>query len=384
ISIIYEKVYVKFLKGEILQYNLDMKNTKKESEKLPNHLALYRKYRPSKFGDMLGQELALQILESSIKQNKIYHAYIFSGDRGTGKTTAARIFAREIGCSPDDIFELDAASNNSVEDIRLLIEASQSSTFGSRYKVYILDEAHMLSKSAFNALLKTLEEPPAHVIFILATTDKHKIPSTILSRCQDINFSSPSLNVLAKFVKDITKLEERDIDDDACLQIAKEGKGSFRDTLGVLEKILNSKSENKKILKKDVEDVLGIVNEQEILNIIKAICKNDPEGIIISLENLKLETGDLTDRAYLSIVKMFELGLYLRLLKDKEGQQKIEEKVGEGLLEELRSIATEYPRTISSSNLYKLLEIEKDLMVSTNLKGSILTVGLIRMLKEEE
>lgn len=124
-----------------------MKNTKDIKEE--NHLALYRKYRPQEFKDVLGQEIALKTLENAINQNKLYHAYIFSGDRGTGKTTVARIFAREIGCSPDDIFELDAASNNSVDDVRLLIDAAQSSTFGSKYKVYILDEARYDDKAGF-------------------------------------------------------------------------------------------------------------------------------------------------------------------------------------------------------------------------------------------
>ena len=145
-----------------------------------NEVALYRKYRPQKFADVLGQDSVVAVLERSIKDKSITHAYLFSGGRGTGKTTIARIFAEAIGCKPSDLYEIDAASNRGIDDVRLLREAVQTMPFESPYKVYIIDEVHMLTKEAFNALLKTLEEPPSHIVFILATTEKEKLPETVI------------------------------------------------------------------------------------------------------------------------------------------------------------------------------------------------------------
>lgn len=345
------------------------------------HIALYRKYRPDSFKELIGQENAVQTLKNSIEQDKIFHAYIFSGDRGTGKTTAARIFAREIGCSQDDIFELDAASNNSVDDIRLIIDAAQASTFGSRYKVYILDEAHMLSKPAFNALLKTLEEPPAHVVFILATTDKHKIPDTIISRCQEINFASPEIKILEKLISSISKKENIEIESEAKKKIAEEGRGSFRDTLSILEKILNTLNK-KEITLKDVQEIIGTVEDDEILNIIESIGKKDLYSIMLSMNNLKLETSQIVDRVYLELVRMFELALLMRFINIDQAKEILEGQVGEKILKKVKAIAENYPKTISSSNLYKLLELEKNLNLNSNIKKSVLTVGLIRILEE--
>jgi len=352
-----------------------------KNEKIEPHLALYRKYRPHEFKDVVGQELALETLKNAIKTGKIYHAYIFSGDRGTGKTTAARIFAKEIGCSADDIFELDAASNNSVDDIRLIIDATQSSTFGSKYKVYILDEAHMLSKAAFNALLKTLEEPPAHVIFILATTDRHKIPSTIISRCQEINFASPSVETIEKLITTISKKENIEIDAKAKNKIAEEGHGSFRDTLGVLEKVFNNK-DAKEITLKDVEDILGTISEDEVLNIVEAVAEKNIPMLLVSLNNLKLETAALVDRTYLEIVKVFELSLYMRFIDIHKASEIFEKKEGDKLLKKAKSFAEKYPKVISSNNLYKLLEIERNLSLNPNLKKTVLVAGLIRIIEE--
>ena len=152
-------------------------------------LALYRKYRPQNFKEVLGQEQVTKVLEGAISLGRIAHAYLFAGSRGTGKTSVARIFAHSIGTVAEDTYEIDAASNTGVDDVRALNESVSVLPFSSKYKVYIIDEVHMLSKSAFNALLKTLEEPPSYVVFILATTELHKIPETILSRCQRYIFS---------------------------------------------------------------------------------------------------------------------------------------------------------------------------------------------------
>src|SRR3989344_4156987 len=151
-------------------------------------VALYRKYRPTKFEDVIGQTHIISVLENEIKADRVSHAYLFSGSRGTGKTSVARIFASTLGVNPEDIYEIDAASNRGIDDIRAIRESVHTLPYSSKYKIYIVDEVHMLTKEAFNALLKTLEEPPAHVIFILATTEPHKLLDTVISRCEHFTF----------------------------------------------------------------------------------------------------------------------------------------------------------------------------------------------------
>ncbi len=216
----------------------------------------YRKYRPEEWEQVIGQEHIVSVLASSIENNTFSHAYLFTGGRGTGKTTLARIFARTIGTNPEDITEIDAASNRGIDDIRALRESVRVLPFSSPYKVYIVDEVHMLTKEAFNALLKTLEEPPAHVIFILATTELDKVPETILSRCQVFSFRKPSERVLAETVERIAKKEKLAIDAESAALIAFLGDGSFRDTLGILQKIASA-ARGGKITRALVETVTG-------------------------------------------------------------------------------------------------------------------------------
>src|SRR3990167_9062894 len=218
--------------------------------------ALYRKYRPKIFEEVFGQEHIVKVLESSIKLGNIAHAYIFSGSRGTGKTSVARIFAKEIGTSANDIIEIDAASNTSVDDIRALNDSISTLPFDSKYKVYILDEAHMLSKSAWNALLKTLEEPPKHVIFVLATTELEKVPETVISRCQGFSFKKPSEQVLKEVISGAVKKEGKKLSNDAVELIALLGDGSYRDAYGILQKV-TTVSSGKEISAEDVEKVTG-------------------------------------------------------------------------------------------------------------------------------
>ena len=201
---------------------------------------LYRKYRPSTFEEVVGQDEIVNVLKKSIDKSSISHAYLFSGTRGTGKTSIARIFAKSLGTSEQDIYELDAASYTGVDNIRDLRSGVSTIPFDSQYKVYIIDEAHMLSTAAANALLKTLEEPPAHVIFILATTEKHKILDTIKSRCTIFDFNSPSAKALEPFISDTVKKEGKNIEAEAVSAIAKQGEGSYRDTLSVLQKVLST------------------------------------------------------------------------------------------------------------------------------------------------
>jgi DNA polymerase III subunit gamma/tau len=200
--------------------------------------ALYRKYRPADFSEVRDQDHIVTVLQGAIAKQQIPHALLFSGSRGTGKTTLARIFAAAIGASSNDTYEIDAASNRGIDDVRELREAVHTLPYESERKVYIIDEVHMLTKEAFNALLKTLEEPPEHVVFILATTEEEKLLDTILSRCQVFRFHSPSRAVLAAAVTDVAKKEGFTLKPDAADLIAIAADGSFRDALSVLQKVI--------------------------------------------------------------------------------------------------------------------------------------------------
>ena len=205
---------------------------------MSNYLALYRKYRPQTFDQVVGQDHIVSLLKTSVAQGSISHAYLFCGGRGTGKTSVARILAKALDTNDEDVIEIDAASHRGIDDIRSLREAVMTMPFSSNYKVYIIDEAHMLTKEASNALLKTLEEPPAHVIFILATTDPEKLPITIVSRCQKIIFSSPDIPTLAKQLMFVAKEEGRVLSEEVAVLIAKHTGHSYRDGLGMLEQVL--------------------------------------------------------------------------------------------------------------------------------------------------
>lgn len=243
-------------------------NTKSE------RVALYTKYRPQKFKDVLGQEHVTSVLAESIKLGNISHAYLFAGTRGIGKTSIARIFAREIGTSNDDLYEIDAASNNGVDEIRMLTESVYTQPFDSEYKVYILDEVHMLSKSAFNALLKTLEEPPSHVIFILATTEPEKIPETIISRCQTYTFKKPNQKILRNMIEKTAEAEGFSLETSASDLLALLADGSFRDAQGILQKVISS-SKDKKISVEEVEKVTGAPKSELVNNYIEALNTDD-------------------------------------------------------------------------------------------------------------
>ena len=238
------------------------------------HQALYRTYRPKTFKDVIGQDHIVPLLEKAIKDNTVSHAYLFCGGRGTGKTSVARILASTLKTDPSDIYEIDAASNRGIDDIRVLRDGVRTMPYDSKYKVYIIDEVHMLTKEAFNALLKTLEEPPAHVIFILATTDPEKVPETILSRCQVYTFKNPSEAVLEEVVTRVVKEEGYTIEGGAAHLIAMLGDGSYRDTFSVLEKALLV-STDKKIIRAEVEKVTGAPNEQIIIDFLSAYAESD-------------------------------------------------------------------------------------------------------------
>lgn len=254
------------------------------------HKALYRVYRPKTFEDVVGQEHIVKTLKNQIKNNNIGHAYLFSGTRGTGKTSIAKIFARAVNCLNSineepcneceictdtlndnimDIVEIDAASNNSVDDIRELRESVKYTPSKAKYKVYIIDEVHMLSQGAFNALLKTLEEPPSYVMFILATTEPHKIPATILSRCQRFDFKRVSSRDIANRMAYICEKENVEADEKALNLIARNSQGALRDALSILDQCMSF--DNEKIEYNDVIELLGTVNIDELFELSQAI-----------------------------------------------------------------------------------------------------------------
>ena len=253
---------------------------------------LYRKYRPQKFADVVGQDHVVKVLEAQVLSGDISHAYLFAGTRGTGKTSVARIFTNAIGTSKNDIYEIDAASNTSVEDIRALNESVYTLPFQSKYKVYILDEVHMLSKSASNALLKTLEEPPAHVVFILATTETHKIPETVLSRCETYTFKKPHQNVLKKVVLNVAKKEGYTMDENSAELISLLGDGSFRDTQGIVQKIL-SYSKNKKISEEEVRLVTGAPAVELVHAVVFAIAEKNLEKGLMAIKQATDQNVDM-------------------------------------------------------------------------------------------
>lgn len=236
--------------------------------------ALYRKYRPQKFSEVVGQEHIVSLLEAGVKNGQTAHAYLFTGTRGTGKTSVARILARALGCAPEDLVEIDAASNTGVDDIRELQEGVRTLPFRSPVKVYIIDEVHMLSKSAFNALLKTLEEPPAHVVFILATTEVHKVPETIASRCEVYHFKSPTVEILTKVLTRIAKSEEFKLGRGVAELLAMLGDGSFRDAIGNLQKVANI-SGDKEITLAEAEQVTNTPAEAKVWEIIEAVAASN-------------------------------------------------------------------------------------------------------------
>ena len=238
--------------------------------------ALYRKYRPQKFGEVVGQEHIVPLLEAAVKSGKTAHAYLFTGSRGTGKTSVARILARALGCEPSDLVEIDAASNTGVDDIRELQEGVRTMPFLSPIKVYIIDEVHMLSKNAFNALLKTLEEPPAHVVFILATTEVHKVPETIKSRCEIHHFKSPTVEILTKALTKIGKSEELKLGRGVAELLAVLGDGSFRDAIGNLQKVANL-SVDKEISLEEAERVTSAPSNKIVWAIIEAVSGHNLE-----------------------------------------------------------------------------------------------------------
>ena len=269
------------------------------------YIALYRKYRPQVFEDVVEQNTVVKILQEALRQNKIAHAYLFAGPKGTGKTSIARIFAKGLNCvngpTPHpcmkceqcititngtnlDVIEIDAASNRGIDEIRDLKEKVQYAPVSARYKVYIIDEAHMLTMQAFNALLKTLEEPPENVVFILATTEPEKIPATIVSRCERFYFKPISLNGLFKKIMDISKKEGVKITEPAAMLIARFSSGSLRNALSLLDQAITTFSD---ITEEGVRELIGIPGDDILEELFESIVKKDPVKALTVIKNMK-------------------------------------------------------------------------------------------------
>jgi DNA polymerase-3 subunit gamma/tau len=253
--------------------------------------ALYRKYRSRSLSEIIGQDHITKTLSRALRDGRISHAYLFTGPRGIGKTSVARIIAHEVNKLPYkdesihlDIIEIDAASNRRIDEIRDLRERVNISPTSAKYKVYIIDEVHMLTREAFNALLKTLEEPPAHCIFILATTEAHKLPDTIISRTQRFTFKPVGHEQAANHLKTIAKKENIKINQDALDLLAEHGDGSFRDSIGLLDQLSNI---NKPITAEIVRSTMGIPPQSAVDNLLTHISVGDNQGCMHSLTQLK-------------------------------------------------------------------------------------------------
>lgn len=313
---------------------------------------LYRKHRPMEFEDVIGQDHVVKTLQSSLKEGSFAHAYLFAGGRGTGKTSIARIFAKELGTSSNDLYEIDAASNRGIDDIRELRESVRTLPFDSKYKVYIIDEVHMLTKDAFNALLKTLEEPPAHVVFILATTEVEKVIPTIVSRCQTFTFKKPSQSVLKDVSLSIAKKEGYTLDPSAAELVAILGDGSFRDTLGMVQKVIST-SADKKITAEEVEAITGAPRRALVDNIIIAIAEGNLEAGLSTVH--KAADGNINMKMFLKLI-LAKLRFILLLRYAPAMVKEIEEELDEDDFKFLMEMSDSKHITISSQTILTFLE----------------------------
>jgi len=328
---------------------------------MSDKVVLYRKYRPQSFEEVLGQDHIVSVLKNAVKAGRISHAYLFSGSRGTGKTSLARILAKEAGCSDVDLIEIDAASSRGIDEIRALREAVRFSPLQGKVKVYIIDEAHMLTKEAFNALLKTLEEPPEHAIFILATTETDKMPETIISRCQNFSFRKISEEVLKKALKNIAKKEGFEIDDGTAGLIALGAEGSFRDAQGILDQLISSG--DKKITEEAARRFLSAPPRELIETFLTAVLDKKAESGLEAI-GAGMEKNIDIKILYKMILRDLRSAILLKLAPGMKGQiqdsysekefkflERCKDLAKPGELERALKIMLEYYETRSRSYL---------------------------------
>ena len=289
------------------------------------HQSLYRAHRPQSFKDVRGQEQVTGALREEIKAGKVGHAYLFAGSRGLGKTSVARIFAKELKVSEKDLYEIDAASHNSVEDIRALNENVHTLPFESPYKFYILDEAHMLSKGAWNAFLKTLEEPPTHAVFVLATTELAKVPDTVQSRCQVFEFRKPSRAGLVSLIETVAKEEGYMIAPGVADLVALLADGSYRDALSILEKIF-AVSKDKKISREEAETATGAPKGEYVSTLVDALSKGNADGSLSAIR--KAAKADVDMQVYLALT-LERMRNVLLVRHAPELRKEIQQELGE-------------------------------------------------------
>jgi DNA polymerase-3 subunit gamma/tau len=314
--------------------------------------ALYRKYRPHTFKDVVGQDHVVKALEGAIDEGHVGHAYLFYGSRGTGKTSIARIFARAIGASYTDIHEIDAATYTSVDNIRQLREEINNLPFAGEKTVYIVDEVHMLSKAAFNAFLKTLEEPPAHAVFILATTDLEKVPDTVQSRCQVFTFKKPTTKVLSEMVAKVAKAEGFGLEKASAELVALLASGSFRDALSVLQKILAS-STDKKVSVEEVETITGAPKGQLIADVITGLSKGDANSALKAVGEAVKANADME---MFSTLLLERVRILLLLRYAPEFGKELSADLTDADATALATLAADKDSKINSETLRKLIE----------------------------
>ena len=313
--------------------------------------SLYQKYRPQEFSDVLGQDHIVKALQGALKEKHPGHAYLFVGSRGTGKTSIARILAKELEATDADIHEVDAASNTGVDNIRQLREEAAVMPFSSKRKVYIIDEVHMLSKGAFNAFLKLLEEPPSHVVFILATTELEKVPETIQSRCQVFTFKKPTQKVLSAMITRVAKKEGFTLEQASSELIALLSEGSFRDALSILQKILASSSD-KKVSLDEVALVTGAPRIELIQNVISDLHEGKSDGALKAVGEAVKANADMAIFALL-LLQRLRILLLMRYAPEVGGELAVDlPDTDRGFLE---GLAKSTASKINSETLRKVI-----------------------------
>ncbi|MCR5608709.1 MAG: DNA polymerase III subunit gamma/tau [Lachnospiraceae bacterium] len=362
-----------------------------------SYVALYRKFRPGEFEDVKGQEHIIKALKNQVKTDRIGHAYMFSGTRGTGKTTVAKIMAKAVNCeNPVDgspcnkcaicqsinnhtslnVIEIDAASNNGVDNIRQIVDEVQYSPTEGKYKVYIIDEVHMLSTGAFNALLKTLEEPPAYVIFILATTEPHKIPVTILSRCQRYEFKRMQVSTIVERINELAVKENVDIEERAALYIAKMADGAMRDALSLLDQCL-AFYQGEKLTHEKVLEVLGAVDNEVFMQMFECISQGKVSKGLGVIDDIIAEGKDLSQ----FVINFTWFMRNIMIIKSTQNTKDIVDMTEEKILE-LRNMAANVDVDTLMRYIRIFSELSNQLKYATQ-KRVVLEAAFIKMCKPQ-